>query len=359
MSYALNMSNATKRITLSSTGEYNGPVYNPTFHLTTDMTLSDGVLNLVSLESVQFTHPTIFSEEYMTGTVVIGSNAMVPIVTVRKVTEANFNVFLKGLYMKDFLSTSQHYFTMDQLLFHLLHFLKTTVADNDGSMIFDFGNDEDNASFLYNNLSWDEMDMYMLTEMDFLDAAGPHIHMVKAHGAVIDHVLSRKNMKLTLQLASFSTLTLGGNFCTFFGLDPTQMHRLTRNEPLQVRIPSQGHNYIALECSLISPQMVSMNGERLTSSELLTIVPTPKLPGEQETYITYTTGGKSEVSGEHIDAITLTFTDAFGNKVFSMKDFVVVFVLDQVSTVPVSSKNNGHFSLFHARVNAMEQLRKK
>jgi len=60
MAFALNTSTATKRITLSSTGEYKGPLYNPSFYLNQDMNLSDATLNLLSVESCFFEHPTIF-----------------------------------------------------------------------------------------------------------------------------------------------------------------------------------------------------------------------------------------------------------------------------------------------------------
>ena len=113
---------------------------------------------------------------------------------------------------------------------------------------------------MYNNLSWVEMDVYILSEVDFFEMAGPHIDMVEAHCTVVDHLLSRKNMKLTLRLASFSTLALARNFCTFFGVDPTQTHRLNRNEPLEVPIPVQDFNFIALKCKLIPfPVLVFYN----------------------------------------------------------------------------------------------------
>ena len=57
-------------------------------------------------------------------------------------------------------------------------------------MTFDFSNDEDNANFLYNNVSWDEMNIHVfLTEADFFDNASPHANMVKDY-TVIDYLFS-------------------------------------------------------------------------------------------------------------------------------------------------------------------------
>ena len=103
-----------------------------------------------------------------------------------------------------------------------------------------------------------------------------------------------------------------------------------------------------------------MNGEKLSTSELMTIVPTPGIPGDMQTYFSYTTGGKSEISTQHLDSITLEFTDKQGNYILSLTDFVVVLVLDQFIPTPLPSKqDDGHVSLFDARYGSMEYLRKK
>ena len=91
MSFALNTDTCTKHITLSSTGQFNGPLHNSTFYLTSDMRLHDTLMHLVSVESIQFTHPTFCSMDYMKGSVTIAAQGAVPIT--RVVSEANFDDF--------------------------------------------------------------------------------------------------------------------------------------------------------------------------------------------------------------------------------------------------------------------------
>ena len=75
MSYALNTAIGSRKLTLSSSGEYNGPIYNPTFTMTKALINDERLINLVFLESVPFKHPTLFSNAYMSGTIVANQPA--------------------------------------------------------------------------------------------------------------------------------------------------------------------------------------------------------------------------------------------------------------------------------------------
>jgi len=50
MAYALNSSIGTKRITLSSSGQYSGEIYNPTFRFSNDVPFNESSMNIVFLE---------------------------------------------------------------------------------------------------------------------------------------------------------------------------------------------------------------------------------------------------------------------------------------------------------------------
>ena len=53
-----------------------------------------------------------------------------------------------------------------------------------------------------------------------------------------------------------------------------------------------GHDHIVVSCYIVETQYCSMHDEKLSTSELMTIVPTPGIPGTTETYFANTTGGK-------------------------------------------------------------------
>jgi len=150
-----------------------------------------------------------------------------------------------------------------------------------------------------------------------------------------------------------------GNWVQLFGLDPSEKHIVKAGEPLDIRIPFKGHDYVAVQSNLVTSQYCSMNGESLKTAELLSIVPTPGLPGDIETYFAYTTGGKCELDNTHVDSITLEFTDKDGNHLRSLKEFVLVLVIDTIVPTPIPKNEDGHVSLFEARNATMNQLRKK
>jgi hypothetical protein len=124
--------------------------------------------------------------------------------------------------------------------------------------------------------------------------------------------------------------TLTGDFVSMLGLDPTLTHTISYNNPLYIKIPIYGHDFIAVQSSLVSGVSATMNGEALASTDLLRIVPTPLKPGLVEEYEAVTTGGALELNCDHIDTVQLSFNDKLGNPIKSMEDFIVTLVIDSV-----------------------------
>ena len=69
MAYALNSSISTRKLILSSTGQYYGDITNPTFQLQNQIQLNPKTLHILGVENVTFMHPTYFHENYMDGTI--------------------------------------------------------------------------------------------------------------------------------------------------------------------------------------------------------------------------------------------------------------------------------------------------
>ena len=90
----------------------------------------------------------------------------------------------------------------------------------------------------------------------------------------------------------------------------------------------------------------------------MTLIPTHAYPVDQEVYFAYTTGGKSEVSSEHIDSVTLTITitDARGIHVLRMEDFIVTLLIDALAPVSKQPSKGGHVDV---KVGTMKQLSMK
>ena len=88
-----------------------------------------------------------------------------------------------------------------------------------------------------------------------------------------------------------------------------------------------------------------MCGERLETTNLLSIIPTPINPAQIDIYTPNTDGGKTETSTNIIDLIELHFTDEYGHDVLSLEDFILI--VDQVKTEELPGKD--HVSLFIVR----------
>jgi len=352
MAYALNTNTGTKRFTLSSSGDFTGPVYKPLFRFSQDTILPDNVTNLVSIESVFLKHPSFFHEAYMTGYITRAVAGAAP--QTRQVTSASFENALQDYYLlhsEYYANSNLKIAVIDKVLFYLLKFLKTVAVDVADVVRFRFMDDGDTANFGYNVMSYSVMAPH--AEIDITQQHA-------AHAAVVERLVTRRNMNLFIEINNSPlALTLTGNFMEMFGCDPSEVYVINQANPLPIQIPIHGHQFMCLECNLIEPQMVSVNGEKLTSSDLMTVIPTPSDPGQTEYYMNYTTGGKSLVSSDHLDSIQLAFTDIRGNNVLSMEEFMITILLDQVVPVPNPPKNENRISLKDARYASMHEMRKK
>ena len=106
-----------------------------------------------------------------------------------------------------------------------------------------------------------------------------------------------------------------------------------------------------MSCDIVEPQYCSMHSEKLSSSELRGIIPTPGLPGEVETYYAYNAGGKNEILTEHMDTISVEFTDKQGNYFLNLHDFVVVLI-----AVTISANKLGRFAIYQLKHPAVSRF---
>ena len=309
MAYALNSSIGTKRITLSSSGQYSGEIYNPTFRFSRDIPFHESLMNIVSLDMMTFTHPTFFSEKYMSGYITLGGGVGVPITTAVTADQLDPAHMFRDMFPRAPQDSNEFYVLFDNFMYYFLLYLKNIIQDDTACLNYEFIDAPDNVfqQYKYNNQT--VQNLRILYPLD-------------------------STIILRLSITGATVLTLTGNWCQLFGLSPSSSNVLSTTSPLLLRVPFSGHDHIAVSCDILEPQYCSMNGEKLSTSELMTIVPTPGSPGDLQTYLSYTTGGKSEIAIQHLDSITLEFTDKQGNYILSLTDFVVVLVLEQFIPTP-------------------------
>ena len=188
MSYALNSPYGTRRITLSSSGLYSGPNYNPTFRFNRDITLNEALMNIVSLEFMSFKHPTYFHEEYMTGYIeqtAAGVNLMY------NVTKENFDPssYIRNLYVSNADATVTPYIALDGILYYILLFLKTAIQDDTAALNYNFYDRNDNTNYEYNN----KVRLDLATMGPFDDATFTNMFN---HQATIQHLILQRNCEL-------------------------------------------------------------------------------------------------------------------------------------------------------------------
>ena len=122
-------------------------------------------------------------------------------------------------------------------------------------------------------------------------------------------------------------------------------------------VPIYGHDYVALASNIVANSMGAMNGEKMTTSDVLAILSTPNYPGQTEAYIPHHAGGKVELMSDTIDSIELRFTDEKGNPLLSLENFIVTLTIDEC--IPGEIPAEEHVRLDHVRDAHMEHLRKK
>ena len=100
-----------------------------------------------------------------------------------------------------------------------------------------------------------------------------------------------------------------------------------------------------------------MNGEKLSSGDVLCVVPTINYPGQTESYSSPSAGGRVEANYDTIDSVELRFEDEFGDPVLSLENFIVTLNIDEVVTGDLPEEDRVRLDLI--RNGQMEQLRKK
>ena len=156
-------------------------------------------------------------------------------------------------------------------------------------------------------------------------------------------------------MSSVSLITITGYFCCILGLDPTVTHTLDANTPLKCRLPLTGHNYISLESSIIYPQLSSLTSEKMSSSQLLAVIPTPRSPGEIEYFTNPSVGGKCDISNNTIDSLSFRFMDEYGVSVLSLRNFVITQIV--AAMWPTATPIDDRFSLNQVRKLTMQNVR--
>ena len=116
-----------------------------------------------------------------------------------------------------------------------------------------------------------------------------------------------------------------------------------------------GHDYICLSSNIGSNALSATCGERLQTTNLLSVIPTPNSPAQLEVHSPSTDGGKTETSTNIIDLIELHFIDKYGHDVLSLEDFLVTIVVDQVKTEELPPQD--HVSLFNIRKQKAKDVR--
>lgn len=331
MAYSLNTDASTHKITLCSSGTYTGSIYRPSFTLSKAIMLDERLLHLCGVEIVLLKHPTFFHVQYMSGEVTTTTENGIS--ETNTIDEDNFNNFLNGVYMNSNTITIS---IIDALLFNLLDFMKKLVYDAGSKIQFVF-NGYDADAFIYNSLAYNKMEL--ITKYD-----DPKY---KVHVDILNNFWRSQDFRFSVENHSIYSLKLSGDFLAMFGLNPTKSVELPRNTAIDVYLPVYGHDYICLASNVGSNALSATCGERLQTTNLLAVIPTPNNPAQLEIYTPSTDGGKTETSTNIIDLIDLHFTDKYGYDVLSLEDFLITLVVDQVKTEDLPEHD--HVSLFKVR----------
>ena len=343
MAYSLNTNASTQKITLSSTGTYTGSIYRPSFTLSKAIALDERLLHVCGLEIAVLKHPTYFHLNYMNGEVIVTSprGTVRPRLITQVEGQENFSPFLQGVYITN---DTMNVALLDAVLFNLLDFLKQLISDTGYGINFVF-NGYPSTAYKYNSMSSDGMEL-----IDNYDDPDNSLHV-----DLLYNFYRAQDFRFLIENSSEYKLEMKGNFLAMFGLDPNITALLPANGFLDVRLPIYGHDYICLSSNIGSNILSSTCGERLQTTNLFSIIPTPNYPAQLEVYTPNTDGGKTETSSNIIDLIELHFTDKYGNDVLSLEDFILTIVVDQVKTEDLP--NQDHVSLDKVRKNKANYAR--
>jgi hypothetical protein len=150
-------------------------------------------------------------------------------------------------------------------------------------------------------------------------------------------------MKFKIANNMVTDLKISGPFASMLCLDPDTEHTIAgklltvlpatyKVHSLDCRLPLFGHDYIAVSSNIVSNIQSAFNGERLSSDDVLCVVPTTHYAGQTESYSQPSAGGRIELCFDTIDSIELRFADEYGDPVYSLENFIVTLVIDEVIT---------------------------
>ena len=243
MSYALNSSIGTKRITLSSSGQYSGEIYNPTFRFSRDIPFHESLMNIVSLDMMTFTHPTFFSEKYMSGYITLGGGVGVPITTAVTADQLDPAHIFRDMFPRAPQDSNEFYVVFDNFMYYFLLYLKNIIQDDTACLNYEFIDAPDNVlqQYKYNNQTVQNLRIQYP-----LDSNTVSLNVNANHIQCLEHIMLRRNGYFKLSITGATVLTLTGNWCQFYGLSPSSSNVLSTTSPLLLRVPFSGHDHIAV-----------------------------------------------------------------------------------------------------------------
>ena len=366
MAYALNSSISTRKLYLSSTGHYYGDIDNPTFQLQNQIQLNPKTLHILGVENITFMHPTYFHENYMGGIIthhINGAETETPITT------DFFDTYLKGLYVSQSSITPS---VVDAVLYNMLYALKGMVSETDTIKIILKFEGYETDEFIYNkfaksNANFKLLDWDAVTAGGYAEGSGITDDIVTKHKALIYSLMTRR-FKFQIGNNMLTDLKIKGPFASMLGLSPNVEHYIAgklltvmpatyKVHTLTCKLPLFGHDYIAVSSNIASNSHAAMNGEKLSSADVLSIIPTSNYPGNTESFSPASAGGRVEINYDTVDSIELRFEDENGDALLSLENFIVTLSIDEVITAELPEDDRVRLDL--VRNGQMEQLRKK
>jgi len=346
MSYCLNTSVSTRKVTLASTGPYSGPIYNPRYILSRPLLFDDRLMHICGVETVVMKHPTYFHERYLEGT----GNYVKTDGTVSEVVTfgpENFNAYLNGIYAQPrYLSIG----LIDNVLWSLFKFLQAIIQDDGTNLFFMFNGFASFSDYFYNGKAWDD------TTTCNLNNVADNIQ-VRNHVAILTALYQSSNFQFSIVLkgGAFSAIHLEGPMLNLFGIDSNRKMIISNGVPFDVQLPMFGHDYISIGSNVCSNIQTMQAGSKIEATSLLTIMPLIKYCGYTESYSPPSASGRTEIVSNTIDCIELSFTDKFGNPILSLENFVITLLFDDVK--PEELPKPHHTSLFKIRKGDMQSQR--
>ena len=261
--------------------------------------------------------------------------------------ETHFNAFLNGIYAQPkFLSVG----LIDNILWSLFKFLQGFVQDDGTNIFFTFNGFQNLTDYWYNGKAWNDP-----TTVDLNNAAGDMV--AQKHLAILTSLYQSASFKFNILLKGdvYSTICLEGPLFNMFGVDSSRKMVLSNGVPFEVQLPIFGHDYISIGSNVCSNTQTMQAGSKLDSGNLLTVMPLTKYCGYTESYSPPSASGRTEIVSNTLDCIELSFTDKFGNPIFSLENFVITLLFDDVK--PEELPQPHHTSLFKIRKGDMQNQR--